>query len=1262
MAAVGTLTIEMAANVARLQRDMDRASKTVDGAMAKITKAANLAKGALGALGVGLSVVGISNFVKGVSNAADEIGKMAQRTGVAADDLQKLKFAAEMSGVSVNSLGTALQIMARNLQGATEESKAATKGFDALNINVKNVDGSLKSSTQLMTEVANRFSRMEDGAQKTALAMQLFGRSGTELIPMLNEGEAGLKNMFKEAERLGIVMNDDLIKASTAFNDSLAQIQGELKGLMISAVGPFIQRLAEITTRFVEARQAGLSFFQSLVRGFTQTTIIQDLTTEIGKLEKEIARLESGRRGPGTQRRGQIQEMNERLAVLRNNLEEAQAKLNEAPPALQKFTIAVGKSADELKRLAEIQSHYNKLTDEFFANEEKKRQAFEDSIRVGREMIEDLEFEAKALKMTNQEREIAIRLRKLEIAGIKQGSAAYEELAARIREAVAGRDAIAEGIQEQRKLAEEWQKTTDEINRTLTDALMRAFESGKGFGKAFKDTLVNMFRTMVLRPILAPIVGGLTAGMTGTASASTGIDIISGTQTAFNMVVGGLNSVGATVSGALLRAGDYLATSSIDAVAAGGEFLQTISAGAGTAASVMAGYATGEFARNLISGGFSLGKGMDNFQRIGIAVASFVGGPVLGAIVGGLQGVFNRAFGRKLADVGIQGMFGPEGFAGQSFRFEKGGFFRSDKTRVSGLDAQTQEFFGQSFQAIQAATAVMAATLGQNAEEIFKFTKSIRLSFMGLNQEQIQNLVKKTFEGLADDMAKLALGTDQFTRQGERASETLSRLYNSIFGVNAVLDTLNLNMLDFSLAGADAASQLVDLFGGLDQLRQATGAYYEAFYTDVERTDISLRQLTTTFGSLGLSLPETREQFRQLVEAQDLTTEAGRQMFATLINLAPAFDGLQTGLQAIEDAATEAAKAQEQLNLAISQQILQERLSLETRLLQVQGNTQELRNRELDSIDELNRYLLERIFLLQDQQEAETELARRQQEAQSIAANIANERASLEVRLLQLQGDTVSLRNRELIALDRSNRALLEQIFALEDQQQAERQLAEQMAIEERQRIDLANRAAQAAEEARRKQEQYINSLERAGDSIQQEILRLRGLSGIQSLSAAQSQFAILTAQARAGSAEAASQLPQLARIISQIAAETGSSRFDILRTQSQLAGSLETTVSRLSSFGARIPRYQSGGVTSGGLALVGEAGPELVNFNKPAAIYSAQRTSNMMGGEEVAFEVRSLREENRQQSRAIVGLQTRMTRLLEQWNGDGLPEERVVS
>ncbi len=90
---------------------------------------------------------------------------------------------------------------------------------------------------------------------------------------------------------------------------------------------------------------------------------------------------------------------------------------------------------------------------------------------------------------------------------------------------------------------------------------------------------------------------------------------------------------------------------------------------------------------------------------------------------------------------------------------------------------------------------------------------------------------------------------------------------------------------------------------------------------------------------------------------------------------------------------------------------------------------------------------------------------------------------------------------------------------------------------------------------------------------------------------------------------------------------------------------------------------FASGGYYPGGLAMVGEQGPELINFKNPGMVYTSEQTSGLLsGGNKIAEELRSLREDNRAQARSVVQLQARMTRLLERWDGDGMPEQRVVT
>ena len=117
----------------------------------------------------------------------------------------------------------------------------------------------------------------------------------------------------------------------------------------------------------------------------------------------------------------------------------------------------------------------------------------------------------------------------------------------------------------------------------------------------------------------------------------------------------------------------------------------------------------------------------------------------------------------------------------------------------------------------------------------------------------------------------------------------MERLGTSLLAVNGVLGTLNQSLLATSLAGADAASQLIEVFGGLENLQNATGAYYQAFYTEDERVAKVTENLKKSFVSLGLSMPDTLAGFRALVEAQDLTTASGRNTYAAMMALAPAF-------------------------------------------------------------------------------------------------------------------------------------------------------------------------------------------------------------------------------------------------------------------------------------------------------------------------------------------------------------------------------------
>jgi hypothetical protein len=573
---------------------------------------------------------------------------------------------------------------------------------------------------------------------------------------------------------------------------------------------------------------------------------------------------------------------------------------------------------------------------------------------------------------------------------------------------------------------------------------------------------------------------------------------------------------------------------------------------AGTAAAYGVGIFGGVKVGRAIGGGYSTNGGSGNSAvNLGTAAGAILGGP-LGALIGGaLGGAFNRAFGRKLTESGITGQFGAGGFSGNAYTFEKGGVFRSNKTRTSALDADTDKLLDDAYKGIFSGVKGMGEALGLGTSALNSFTYKLKLNFKGLTEEQINVKLAEQFGLMGDAMAKLVLGTDAYSLKGETAAQTLQRLGGSLLTVNGVLDALNQNLLATSLAGGDTASKLIDVFGGLENFTQATGAYYQAFYSEAERNAKAAEQMTKALSGLGLAMPATNAEYRKLVEAQDLTTEAGRKQWAALIALAPAFDQVT------------AAAAQ------AVQRIASERTSLESQLLQAQGNTAEIRRRERNALDESNRALYDQVKALEDAKTA-------QEKYNDAMANIASERASLEIQLLQARGETAEIRRRERAALSESNRALYDQIKAIEDAKAAQEAYTQALSAAQSalsaamDRVQSAQSAVDAVRE--RGTSAYLAALaevasiqEQIADQARQTAATYRDLAkqlreyvdGV--VIPPSGSFAKALTKALGGDREAMAALPGLATSATEQARKTAGNREDFAASQASiLAGVLQ--------------------------------------------------------------------------------------------------------
>lgn len=243
-AVIGALRVNLGIDSAQFQQGLANAQ----GAMAKFGALAKIGlAGVAGAVGGAFGAVAAE--IKPAIDAADDMSKAASRIGIGTEELSKLAYAAQLSGVEFGSLESSLGRLSRTMVEAFSGSEAAAEKFTQFGIAIKNTDGSLKSTSEVMAAIADKMAAMPDGAEKTALAMELMGRGGAAMIPLLNGGSQALNDLMAEAETFGQVFTAEMGKSAEQFNDNLSRLTGTFGNLaakIATAVLPGMTRLTDI--------------------------------------------------------------------------------------------------------------------------------------------------------------------------------------------------------------------------------------------------------------------------------------------------------------------------------------------------------------------------------------------------------------------------------------------------------------------------------------------------------------------------------------------------------------------------------------------------------------------------------------------------------------------------------------------------------------------------------------------------------------------------------------------------------------------------------------------------------------------------------------------------------------------------------------------------------------------------------------------------------------------------------------------------------
>ena len=191
------------------------------------------------------AVGGIVALGKSAIDTADAFGKLSTRTGIAADKLLAYVNAGKLADVSQSDLETGLRTLARTQVEASEGVATYADAYAKLGVAVKNQDGTLKDSDQLLSDIADRFQDLPNGPEKAAVAMDIFGRSGQKMITLLNGGSEAL-------DEFGFELSENFARNSETFNDNLTKVGIEMDRLKMQILDDLLPGLIDLSEGFID--------------------------------------------------------------------------------------------------------------------------------------------------------------------------------------------------------------------------------------------------------------------------------------------------------------------------------------------------------------------------------------------------------------------------------------------------------------------------------------------------------------------------------------------------------------------------------------------------------------------------------------------------------------------------------------------------------------------------------------------------------------------------------------------------------------------------------------------------------------------------------------------------------------------------------------------------------------------------------------------------------------------------------------------------
>ena len=215
----------------------------------------------------GVAVTATAVGVKSVANYADNVDKMSQKIGMSRKAFQEWDYIMSQNGGNVETLQMGFKTLTTQIEGVQKGSKDSIRAFRDLGVSVKDNNGNFRNLDDIFNDSIRKLQEIQSPTKKAMLANRLFGRSATELRPLLNQEAEAIDNLRKKANTMGLILSEEDIKNAVEFTDTMDTLNRFFKAKMAKAIAPLLPMLnklfisvpdyfGEITKKITPAMQA----------------------------------------------------------------------------------------------------------------------------------------------------------------------------------------------------------------------------------------------------------------------------------------------------------------------------------------------------------------------------------------------------------------------------------------------------------------------------------------------------------------------------------------------------------------------------------------------------------------------------------------------------------------------------------------------------------------------------------------------------------------------------------------------------------------------------------------------------------------------------------------------------------------------------------------------------------------------------------------------------------------------------------------------